>query len=262
MKTSTTIMRLGAAAVLTAAATGTAAGLVRLMLDLPVEEVDDIVAVGAIGAGVLMLAWYTLTGLLTCLTLTVRVLASSSTVGAGGWQGGEAWLRSYGAPLLRRLAVAGMAASTSLGAIAPAWAGAGTPAAHVVAEAPGADDEDPGGEPPIDLGWPVSDAPPEEEPARQPMDEPTTAASAPPTGTNIAHRPAAPEQASTRHVVEPGESLWSITREHLRGTGEPAGITQIAAAWPRLYDANAELIGPDPDLIRPGQELHVPFKEE
>jgi hypothetical protein len=32
----------------------------------------------------------------------------------------------------------------------------------------------------------------------------------------------------------------------------------IAAAWPRWYAANRAVIGPDPGLIRPGQELMPP----
>lgn len=55
-------------------------------------------------------------------------------------------------------------------------------------------------------------------------------------------------------TVRRGDTLWSIAAGQLDGpTAE-----QIAAAWPRWYAANRDVIGPDPDLIRPGQQLHRP----
>jgi hypothetical protein len=59
---------------------------------------------------------------------------------------------------------------------------------------------------------------------------------------------------STR-VVGPGESLWSIAATEL---GPNATDTQIATRWPDWYAANRTLIGPDPNLIRPGQVLRTP----
>ncbi len=49
-------------------------------------------------------------------------------------------------------------------------------------------------------------------------------------------------------VVRPGDSLWSLAGRHLRA----------ADAWPDLYAANRRLVGPDPDLIHPGQHLRLP----
>ena len=56
-------------------------------------------------------------------------------------------------------------------------------------------------------------------------------------------------------LVAAGDTLWAITARHL-----PADATdaQIAAAWPRWYEANRSAIGADPDVIRPGQVLTVP----
>ena len=58
-----------------------------------------------------------------------------------------------------------------------------------------------------------------------------------------------------RHVVRPGDSLWAIAASEL---GPDAGETAIARRWPQWYAANAAAIGPDPDLIRPGQTLQAP----
>lgn len=56
-------------------------------------------------------------------------------------------------------------------------------------------------------------------------------------------------------VVRAGDTLWSLTARHL---GQDASDAEIAAAWPRWYEANAAVIGPDPDLLHPGQVLVVP----
>jgi nucleoid-associated protein YgaU len=56
-------------------------------------------------------------------------------------------------------------------------------------------------------------------------------------------------------VVRRGDSLWSITGRYL---GPSATADEIAREWPRWHEANRDVIGDDPDLIRPGQVLHPP----
>ena len=56
-------------------------------------------------------------------------------------------------------------------------------------------------------------------------------------------------------VVRAGDSLWAIAAAEL---GPEAGDAAIAARWPQWYAANAGRVGPDPDLIKPGQILHAP----
>ncbi|HLR93487.1 MAG TPA: LysM domain-containing protein [Jiangellaceae bacterium] len=69
------------------------------------------------------------------------------------------------------------------------------------------------------------------------------------------HDPPIPDPDARHRVVRPGDTLWTIAAEHLGGTPERAAV---AAAWPRWYQANADLIGPDPNLIQPGLRLRVP----
>lgn len=57
-------------------------------------------------------------------------------------------------------------------------------------------------------------------------------------------------------VVHQGDSLWSIS-DGLLGSGASAPA-EIAAAWPLLHNTNRDVIGDDPDHLRPGQELTVP----
>jgi hypothetical protein len=54
------------------------------------------------------------------------------------------------------------------------------------------------------------------------------------------------------HVVEPGDSLWSIAQQRL-GAGAPP--EQIAEEIDRIYALNQEHIGDTPNLLSPGQEL-------
>ena len=60
-----------------------------------------------------------------------------------------------------------------------------------------------------------------------------------------------------RLVVRAGDTLWGIAARHL-----PAGASnaRIATEWPRWYRANADVVGADPDLIRPGQQLRSPLR--
>jgi LysM repeat protein len=72
----------------------------------------------------------------------------------------------------------------------------------------------------------------------------------PPSTELTTERDAAAETADV--IVRPGDSLWSIATENL-----PSGATtaQIDAAWREWYRANRDVIGDDPNLIRPGQHL-------
>ncbi len=60
---------------------------------------------------------------------------------------------------------------------------------------------------------------------------------------------------TTRVLVRPGDSLWSIAAAQL---GSEATDPAVDRAWRRLAQANASRIGPDPDLIFPGVVLVVP----
>ncbi len=85
-----------------------------------------------------------------------------------------------------------------------------------------------------------------------PAEPPTSAAEEPPSVTSDATAPHANPAGVT---VRAGDSLWSIAAEHL-----PADATaaQIDAAWHEWYQANRDVIGDDPNLIRPGQVLTAP----
>jgi nucleoid-associated protein YgaU len=58
----------------------------------------------------------------------------------------------------------------------------------------------------------------------------------------------APAGGPTSYVVKSGDSLSKIARR----------IYGDAQQWQRIYEANRELIGKNPDLIHPGQNLVIP----
>ncbi|MFL6240059.1 MAG: LysM peptidoglycan-binding domain-containing protein [Actinomycetes bacterium] len=58
------------------------------------------------------------------------------------------------------------------------------------------------------------------------------------------------------YVVQPGDCLWAIARRQL---GDGATTRAIALTWPQWYAANRASIGPDPNVLRPGQRLRVPI---
>jgi hypothetical protein len=56
-------------------------------------------------------------------------------------------------------------------------------------------------------------------------------------------------------VVHRGDTLWSIVARRI---GPDASDAEVAAAWPAWHEANRSVIGDDPDLLVPGQQLQVP----
>lgn len=72
----------------------------------------------------------------------------------------------------------------------------------------------------------------------------------------VAPRRTAPARRNTV-VVRRGDCLWSIARHDL---APGATSAEVAARWRAVYAVNRNVIGPDPDVIEPGQRLHLPRK--
>lgn len=157
----------------------------------------------------------------------------------------------------RRLVLLACGVALSAGAVAPAHALPGPPTSSAAgpAEAGGAVGSaqalrglplpdrptDQRGRGPA-TGWPGVPAP---EPTAEPAPEPTAAPAA------------AATRAVRRVVVRPGDTLWSLARDDLP-PADRASDAAVGAHWRVLHQLNSGVLGPDPDLIVPGQRLTLP----
>lgn len=74
-----------------------------------------------------------------------------------------------------------------------------------------------------------------------------------PTPASAAHKavptaPKPPSEAQRTYIVKAGDSLSAIARRELGNEGR----------WRELYAMNKSVVGPNPDLIRPGMVLMLP----
>lgn len=61
-------------------------------------------------------------------------------------------------------------------------------------------------------------------------------------------RPAVPKPTPKTHTVTKGDSLWIIAQRHY-GDG---------SKWTTIYNSNKDVVGKNPNLIKPGQKLVIP----
>lgn len=101
-------------------------------------------------------------------------------------------------------------------------------------------------------GIALAGAPPAAATPGAPHDDPHDAAAAVfLTGLPLPDRPVG----DTAVVVRAGDTLWALAERALPAGADDGAVT---ARWHRIYDLNRGLIGPDPDLIHPGQRLRLP----
>ena len=60
------------------------------------------------------------------------------------------------------------------------------------------------------------------------------------------------------YTVVAGDTLWGIARDILERSGDLSTGADIAVAWKMIYSTNTDVVGPDPNLILPGQVLTIP----
>ncbi|MGY1623465.1 hypothetical protein ACI789_14815 [Geodermatophilus sp. SYSU D00965] len=113
---------------------------------------------------------------------------------------------------------------------------------------------------------PVPSTPAPSTPAPSPSQSPPSPQSAPdapsdPAATASDPAPDWPLPGPGDRVVLRGECLWQIAAGDLRTSlaREPSDA-EIAASVRAWWQANAAVIGPDPDLLLPGQVLHPPAR--
>ena len=94
----------------------------------------------------------------------------------------------------------------------------------------------------------------------QSPDEAATVSALPVSDAQVQDNAAMPQQQliyepATLRAVNPGDSLWVISQQRLEPDPDPE---QIMNEVGRIYELNQDLIGNDPNLIFPGQELLLP----
>lgn len=80
-----------------------------------------------------------------------------------------------------------------------------------------------------------------------------------PASTALGTTSAANRGENLEHFVQPGDSLWAIACRTLRqrsGT-EPSNLA-VDTYWRTIYQANRDVVGNDPNMIHPGQQLALP----
>ena len=68
---------------------------------------------------------------------------------------------------------------------------------------------------------------------------------------SVAPTAVTPPRSPDTYVVRPGDSLWSIALTH-------PGEGGVDHRWRALWQVNRDVVGPDPDVILPGQVLRLP----
>ena len=215
-------------------------------------SVDEILGAALAWAGAALTGW---------LTLTVLVALVSSTPGVVG-----AVFQRLGRLLTPHLArrVLSLTLGASIGTVA-------LPAPVAVATSTADAGGPQQGVPPPTPGYSVSSQAATTEVTRS--DAVGSAPAAPRPGW-LPDRPTAAIQPHHARLLEPalrrtsttsdtvtvrrGDSLWSIAAAHL---GSGATDAEVAAEWPHWYEVNRAVIGDDPDLLVPGQQLQAPLAE-
>jgi hypothetical protein len=211
---------------------------------------DALLVVAAAAAGWLCWSWGVLGLLLTGL---------SALPGAAGRTAGLLLVVVLPAGVRR---AAALAVGLSLAAAGPAAVGASSPTAAaapaLLATGAGTDAPEP-----LAADWPRAHPVPH---AAGPAVDPATGAptgAAPPAPPDWPSTPApvpGPTDPSAAHVVLRGDCLWDIAAERLARLrpGPPVTDADVAIEVHAWWRANAAVIGPDPDLLLPGQVLQPP----
>ncbi|MGO4492657.1 LysM peptidoglycan-binding domain-containing protein [Arthrobacter sp. 2YAF22_2] len=219
---------------------------------------EDHIGVVANTTGLIVVVWWALSFLIALVSAVLERGGSRRAAAAAG---------KFSPAFMRRLALAALGlqlAAAPLAHAAPGPGGPGAPPPPAVAAAWIPTGGAPGGttsaavpapmtlralEPPDPRPGPGSLGPdPHWTPAPPPVAPGSLAA-----GPLRAQEPA---PGMVEKTVRAGDSLWSICAAEL---GPLASDVDIARAWPRLYQANREVIGGDPGLLLPGQVLRMPF---
>ena len=242
------LLTLALALVVAAGTLGVRTWQVGAALGSALFPVEDIVELAAVAVGTAVAGW---AGLHALIALACVLAGHRGT----RWAAGERAVARNAPAVVRRLAQAAAGAGIGLALTAPtamALPGWGTGAAGsadrpVVA---------------VELGWqPTDDVPGdrggagEGAPDRSASPRPGPA----PERSSLVNRGVlAGTERTPVVVVEPGDTLWAIAADRLAAGRAATHPSDVAAAVNRWHRANRQVLGGNPDLIRPGMVLRQP----
>ncbi|MFI2488842.1 hypothetical protein ACH47X_18180 [Promicromonospora kroppenstedtii] len=235
------LLGLGLALVAAAGLLGVRTWQVGAGLGSAYFPVEDIVELAAVAVGTVVAGW---TGGHALLALAC-VLADRR---GRRWTAAERAVARHAPAVVRRLARAAAGAGLGLALTTPA----ALALPHAGPQTGEARAADAGPAVVLDLGWRPTDGLQAHGPEQSSL-------------VNRGTRPGTGPEALV--VVEAGDTLWSIAADGLaraadgtRSTRRAAAPsdTETAQAVVRWHDTNRDVVGADPDLIRPGMVLHQP----
>ena len=209
---------------------------------------EDQLGIAANTAGLIMIVWWAMSFAIAC---AAALLDRSGNVRAASAAGKftPAFMRRLALAVVGlQLVTAPLATASSLPALAAAPA---TTAAWTLAAVP----SPPRTPPPDVLAVPVPAPEPGTPAVAQPQWQPLSPVVDPGPLAGPRLRDPQPGGQSPEVTVRPGDSLWSLSSARL---GPYASDVDVALDWPRIYQANRDAIGANPNLLRPGQVLRLP----
>lgn len=224
----------------------------------PTGDVEDLLVLAAGGILILVAAWY-------LVSIVAFMHAKKSTD-----RNIRAAVARWGPPIIKTLAATGLATSLAAPAMAStdptdlSW-GADLPDSATQEALPSLGMNEGTGESAADDLWlPEHAQTRHTELAHAQHPVPATNTRVPDTHATNTHAPVTHATNTDRtigdqllgslHLVQPGDTLWSIVRAHY----SPATDSEVADLVLDLWQANSTTIGINPDLIYPGQRLELP----
>ncbi|WP_285102583.1 hypothetical protein [Promicromonospora sp. MEB111] len=252
------LLAVGTALVAACGVLGTRTWQVGSGLGAALFPVEDVVELAAVAVGTAVAGW---TGVHALLALAC-VLADRR---GRRWAAAERAVARHAPAVVRRLARVAAGAGLGLALTAPT--------AMALPEAVGVPAAEAGPAVVLDLGWrPTSTM--SGEPTGRPGRSVASGTGSTPGRASLVDQDRRAEAGREPVTVETGDTLWAIAADGLAAdrpsdgdrsarAGSPAdndgpSDAEIAEAVDRWHDANRQVLGSDPDLIRPGTVLHQP----
>jgi LysM domain len=236
---------------------GTGSSIVQRWRSSPTSDevlgFEDQLGLVANTAGLIVTVWWAMS---FAIAVVAALLERNGKIRAASAAG------KFAPAFMRRLALAAvglqlltapLAAASTLTSTHPAQPAPGAAASALAPAAPWTPTADPA-PPAVPAGEPPA-VPPGSSAAAHPQWRPLNPVVEP---GPLAGRPLRLQQPAgwgTEVTVRAGDSLWSLSAARL---GPFASDVDIALDWPRLYQANRDVIGANPNLLRPGQILKIP----